>query len=147
MIRILLDSNIYNCLEADEATRIRILEMITNETIEIVVSPVIVDELRESPFRDVPNFFPITRITESVFVVGIARVGLARVGKGQTFNAHRGESKKSKDAIIADTADTDCEILVSEDKRCRERLNKVGKKCKALSYAEFKKWLQKMQPT
>lgn len=141
MVRVLLDSNIYNCVEAENTTRIRIAEMIASGTIEVVASPVIVNELRDSPFGDVPDFFPVKRITEAVFVVGIAVVGLARVGDGKIFNAHRGESTKTKDAIIADTADKDCEIFVSEDKRCRERLKQAGKRCSALSYADFKEWL------
>ena len=141
MVRVLLDGNIYNHLEVDKAARIRIAEMIAGGAIDVVASPIIVDELRESPFKGVPDFFPVTRITEAVFVVGIAVVGLARVGDGKIFNAHRGKSKKTKDAIIADTADRDCEIFVSEDRRCRERLKQAGKKCLALSYADFKEWL------
>ncbi len=103
MVRVLLDSNIYNILEVEEFTRNRIAELISNGNIEVVALPVIVDELRESAFGDVPNFFPITRITKTVFVVGIAVVGLARVGKGKIFDAHRGDSKKTKDAIVSDT--------------------------------------------
>lgn len=141
MIRVLLDTNIYDRLAADQAITSAIAEKIADGTLEVVVSPIIVGELKESQFQGVPGFFPITHITEAVAIVGYAIVGLARPSDGVMYNAHRGDSRKAKDAIIAETAESDCDMLVSEDKRCRSRLNKHAKKCKAVDYQQFIEWL------
>jgi hypothetical protein len=106
--------------------------------LEVVVSPIIVGELKESHFQGIPKFFPITCITEAVAIADYAIAGLARTSNGDIYNSHRSDSKKSKDAIIAETADSDCDIFVSEDNRCRSRLNKHADKCKAFDYTQFK---------
>lgn len=141
MVRVVFDSNIYDKLAADPETIGTIAEKIATGTLVVMVSPIIVDELRESQFGGVPQFFPIQQITEAIAVAGYAIAGLARPSDGVMYEAHRGTSKKSKDAIVAETAESDCDMLVSEDRRCRDRLNRHAKKCKALDYAQFKQWL------
>lgn len=142
MIRVLLDTNIYDKLAVDRATINTIAEKIAQGVLEVVVSPIIMGELKESHFQGMPTFFPVTNIPEGVAVVGYAIVGLARPSEGVVYNAHRGDSKKAKDAIIAETADSDCDLLVSEDNRCRTRLNTHAKKCKAVNFQYFKELLR-----
>ena len=59
---------------------------------------------------------------------------------GDVLNAHRGESKKTKDARIADSADALAEVFVSEDSRCRKRLAEFSQRCRAMSYTDFRSW-------
>lgn len=141
MTRVLLDGNIYDKLKADETTRRLIYEKIVAGILVVIASPIVVDELNESPFNGLPDFFPVKQITEAIAVAGYARAGLARVSNGEVYDAHRGTSKKSKDAIIAETANVDCDVFVSEDQRCRKRLKEVEPKCLVLSYDEYKEWL------
>lgn len=136
----MFDSHIYDSLAADPETRLGVARKIALGHFQVVASPIVVDELNDSPFKRAPDFFPVVHVTEAVAVVGYARVGLARLGIGKVYEAHRGQSQKSKDAIIAETAESDCGLFVSNDKRCRERLRKIAIKCRVMDYAEFKEW-------
>ncbi len=141
MICVLLDSNIYDKLAVDPEMIAIMNKKIAEGRLIVIVSPIIMDELKKSKFGGVPDFFPFTSIPEAVAAADYARADKARVGDGFTYEAHRGDSNKAKDAIIAETADSNCDIFVSEDKRCRVRLDKHAKHCKALDYEQFKRWL------
>lgn len=54
---------------------------------------------------------------------------------------HVGESNQGFDAIIAHSADSMGATLVSEDRRCRERLKRFAGSGRAMTYSEFKGWL------
>jgi hypothetical protein len=49
----------------------------------VIARPVLISELEASPFRGLPNWFPIETQPESVFVLGHARLGMARLGDGE----------------------------------------------------------------
>jgi hypothetical protein len=89
-----------------------------------------------------PTGSPLCLKAENVTVLGYASLGMTRLGEGNVYGEHRGESKKIPDAIIADPADGLADILVSEDRRCRERLKKIGARCKGMDYEEFSRWLR-----
>jgi|SRR5450756_1453993 len=141
MITALLDGNVYNKLRDDPDARAWAAECVSRGVLQVVATPVVLDELRASPFAGLPDFFPVAKEPEAVFVLGMARLGMARLGTGEVFTAHRGESAKTKDAIIAESADSLAEIFVSEDRRCRTRLARISSRCRALTYSEFREWL------
>lgn len=147
MDKAIFDTNIYDKLICDEQTCNAISELIVHNLLRVEVPRTIEDELIESPHQCVPNLFPIERISDSVVIVGHSKLGFARLGDGKFYAAHRGESQKFKDAIIADTVDSDCNIFVSEDNRCRNRLRELTDKCACFSYEEFKEWLSKQHQT
>jgi hypothetical protein len=89
-----------------------------------------------------PNWFPIAVEAESVTVLGYAPLGMTELGDGEVYAEHRGESKKIPDAIIADSAHVLADILVSEDRRCRERLKRIGTRCSGMDYEKFREWLR-----
>lgn len=64
------------------------------------------------------------------------------LGEGVVYDEHRGESKNIPDAIIADSANALADILVSEHRRCRERLKKISARCTSLDYEQFREWLR-----
>ena len=105
MQTILLDSNIYDKLWSDENTRLRLASLILHSKVHVIATPKIVDELTRSPFKGVPDWFDVDEEIEAVAVVGHARVGMARLGLGNVYGHHLGNSQKVKDAIIADSAD------------------------------------------
>ena len=141
MTTLLLDGNIYNKLRDDLEARTALADRVQAGEVRVFATPIVIDELNESPFRGIPNCFHVDLEPESVVVLGYARFGMARLGNGEVFAAHRGASKKTKDAIMADSADSLADLFVSEDSRCRKRLSQTSTKCRALSWFEFRQWL------
>jgi predicted nucleic acid-binding protein len=141
---LLLDVNIYNKLEADPGARATLAHAINAGLARVIATPIVVDELRESPFGGLPNWFPIKLEVENVAVVGYWRIGMARLGDGGVYTAHRGQSNKIPDAIIADSADSLADILVSDDHRCRKRLAEITSRCMAMDYQEFLTWVREL---
>ena len=138
---VILDGNIYNALSNDAETRTRLVQAIDDGLVRVIATPVVVDELVDSPFGGVPTWFPIDIETESVAVVGFWRIGMARLGDGEVFTKHRGESNNTPDAILADSANDLADILVTNDRRCRKRLSEISSTCEAIDYAQFRKRL------
>jgi hypothetical protein len=139
---ILLDGNAYNKLQLDVEARSTLRALVARGRARVIATPMILDELRQSPFGGPPNWFPIAVETESVTVPGYVPLGMTRLGDGQVYDEHRGESSKIPDAIIADSASALADILVSEDRRCRERLKRISTRCCGMDYAEFREWLR-----
>lgn len=144
MITVLFDCHIYDKLAVDRATCEAIRSLVDQRTIRVVATPMVLDELRRSPFGGVPDWFPVEIEPESVTVLGFAPLGKTRLGEGDVCTEHRGSSKKIPDAIIADSASSLADILVSEDRRCRDRLKKISTRCKGLDYREFCEWIKKL---
>ena len=138
MIKVILDCNIYDKLSEDENIRMLLASLVISREIAVIATPIVIDELRDSRFEGLPSWFPIVVEDESVFVLVFARLDSARLGDGEVFSKHRGSSIKTKDAIIADSAATIADLFVSEDKRCRKRLDEMNTKCRALTYDEFR---------
>ena len=146
MQTILLDSNIYDKLCSDENTRLRLTSLILHRKVRVIATPKIVDELTLSPFKGVPDWFDVDEEIEAVAVLDHARVGMARLGLGNVFGHHLGNSKKVADAIIADSADDLADIAVSEDGRFLCRLNSINGRCNAMGYKQFMAWLESEFP-
>ena len=146
MQTILLDSNIYDKLWSDENTRLRLASLILHSKVHVIATPKIVDELTRSPFKGVPDWFDVDEEIEAVAVVGHARVGMARLGSGNVYMHHRGNSQNVEDAIIADSADDLADIAVSEDGRFVRRLNSISGRCHAMGYTQFMAWLESEFP-
>lgn len=139
----LLDGMIYNLLGAEIQVRQQILALTRTNRIEIIASPVVVQELALSPFRGLPDWFPIAVVPEGIAISGLARSGMARSSTGQIYKAHLGQSKKSHDAVLAHSAHSIGATLVSDDHRCRERLKVLAGAASAFTYGEFKVWVGK----
>src|SRR6266478_5095937 len=142
MKTVLLDGMIYDALEPDIPTRTRIRGLIRSEVLRVIATPKVRDELEESPFRCIPAWFPVCLEPEAVFILGHGHLDQAALGEGDVFEQHRGKSEKVSDAIVADSADSLADILVSEDKRCRDRLKRISKRCIGMTYQEFIAWLK-----
>jgi predicted nucleic acid-binding protein len=78
---------------------------------------------------------------EGIAISGLARSGMARSSTGVMYKQHLGASRKGFDAIIAHSAHSMGATLVSEDRRCRERLKRLASSGSAMTYVEFKTWL------
>jgi len=142
MITVLLDSNVYDKLQGDEDARRQLATLVKDGKVRVIAPRVVVDELAASPFGGIPDFFEVEEVPDGVAVAGIAKAGAVVVSKGETFSRHLGNSKKGKDAVIAETAVNQAKILVSEDSRCRERLRSIGNKTESYDFEQFKDWLR-----
>lgn len=142
MTTILLDANVYDKLQADGESRATLRGLLDRGFAKMIATPIVLEELRRSPFGGIPVWFPGDVDAESVTVLDYAPLGMTNLGEGVVYGEHRGESKKIPDAIVADSADALADILVSEDRRCRERLKKISTRCTGLGYEEFREWLR-----
>jgi predicted nucleic acid-binding protein len=141
VLRVLLDGNVYNRLDVEPEIRAAVETLIEKGILQVFASPVVVKELQASPFGGIPNWFPVSVQPEGIGIAGLERAGMARSSVGRIFHAHRGESRKGYDAIIAESARTMRAMLVSDDRRCRERLKEIAGEDTAMSYNEFKVWV------
>jgi hypothetical protein len=141
MHTLLFDTNIYDLLAGDQITCDRVKTGIARGSLRVVINSIVRDELAKSPFRGIPDFFPVELLADSVMVPGLAIPGLARPGKGNVFAAHIGSSKQGKDAVIADSASNFADAFISNDGRSRRRLQNLGTSCVCVSYHEFTRWL------
>jgi len=142
MNKILLDGNIYNRLKIDEICRETISKLIKNKSVQIITTPVIRKELSDSPFKGIPDWFPVMPHLEAVAIVGEFMVGEAILGDGEVYTEHRGESMKVRDGIIAQSAHSYADIFVTDDNRCRKRFQQIKGDCIAMDYADFSAWLK-----
>jgi hypothetical protein len=136
MLKALLDGHIYDKFEADSASADLLKATVASGKIIVLMPRVVQDELAARP-AGVPCWLPVAQITDGVFVAGISIAGAARVGGGGVFESHLGESRKAgPDAVIAATAHSDADVLVSEDNRCRERAKQFTR-CECLTFDQF----------
>ncbi len=142
MNTVLLDGNVYDKLQVDAETRATLRALVDCGLIRVIATPMVLDELRRSPFGGIPDWLPVAVVAENVTVLGYATLGMTKLGDGEVYAEHRGESKKVPDAIIADSANALADILVSGDRRCRERLKKISTCCRGMDYEEFCRWLR-----
>ena len=141
MKKIVLDTNIFNHIESDDVIKTLINSLINSNKIEIIVPANVVRELNEGPFQGVPDWFEVKQITDSVFILDHTPLGEGRLGSGEVFSEHKGESKNISDAVIVDTAATDADIFVSNDKRARNRLKNIKSSFQVYDLEEFRTYL------
>ena len=143
MKTVLLDGNVYNELARDTETRADLCDCVARGMLRVVCTPRIQRELMDSPFRGIPDWFPVHHELESVSVLPF-RPGETRLGRGEVYRDHRGTSQQRSDAEIADAADTYADVFVTQDKRCRSRTRKYATKCRTLSFPDFRVWLRSL---
>ncbi len=142
--RLYLDGNVYDFLKGDEETRDLLSRCIAEGRVVVLVTPKVRDELLASPFGGIPTWFPVVEAIESVAVLNHWHLGEAALGEGEVFTAHRGGSKKVADAIIADSAASYADVLVSHDGRLRNRFAAIAKERTALDTTDLNTWLKNL---
>ena len=143
-MKIIFDGNIFDKIVNDLDLQELITLLAKDKILTVIVTRTIAEELMRSPFNGVPEFIPTEYMGNTVGRCGIMAAGDS-IGSGNIFDAHKGNSNKINDALIADAADRDADYLISDDKRLRKRLFEVSKLCKPLSFGEFLKMLKKLK--
>jgi len=147
--QIMLDSNILDdiingTISRDEFT------MAKKKNYKFFITHVQVDELNDCPDQEkrkklnlfLTTISPEMISTESV-VVGVSRVGFAKLGDGDKYDKLKNNSsniKKSKDALIGETALKNKLVLLSNDKQFRNKIRSEGGN--AISVDDFKKIIE-----
>lgn len=144
MTKVVLDCNVWDKLSLDHDGCARIRALCESGALEILVPDTLALQLQCSPFGGVPPWFPTSLTTDSVFVLNHTRLGFGRLGSGGVFTAHRGDSQQIADAVIVDSADTDADVFVSEDKRARKRYADLRGDARSLCYEEFRTRILKL---
>ncbi len=137
MLKITLDSNIYDLIALSPEIKDTVNSLSERGDILIQAPEFVVRELEDSPFCGIPDWFQVEVTTDSVFVVGVTPFGQGTLGGGTIYDEHLGNSKKYKDAVIADTAHGHSDILVTCDNRFRKRFQNISTECKVLVYTDF----------
>lgn len=143
LMKIILDSNIYDKLAIDTASQMKIRKLVDEGKIAVIVTSTIFEELLKSPFKGIPDYFKTEYTGNTVGRCGIMCAGDS-IGVGSIFDAHLGSSKKLNDALIADASDWKVDYLVSEDGRLRKRMRNISQNCIVLSYLNFVDMLKKL---
>ncbi len=137
-IRVVLDCNIWDELNADPPARERTRQLCEAGAVAVVVPDTLHQQLIASPLNGIPNWFPTTSLSDTVFVVDHSRLDHARLGRGTAYADHKGDSRQVSDAVIVDCADTDADVFVSQDRRARERYARMRDRGPAMDYDRFR---------
>ena len=137
MITLLLDSNIWDKLADNRMAREKINAMCSLGTLKVVVPTTLKQELLNSPFKDIPDWFLISEVNDSISILNHSRLGEANLGNGEAYRDHLGESQKVSDAVLADLAHSEGAIFVSEDKRARKRFAEFAGSKSSLDFVAF----------
>ena len=137
MAKFILDSNVFDQLEKRPELKERPHALVADGLITVLVPPTIKRELDQSPFQGVPTWFPVELTSDSVTILDYAQLRTSSLGIGDVYKTHKGISGILRDAVIADAANTDADIFVSEDGRCRKRLAQSSSSCKSMDFNEF----------
>lgn len=138
MTRIVLDANIWDKLAHDDVARARIRHLCENGALVVVVPDTLLRQLEASPFAGVPDWFPTEIAPDSVSVLDHSRLDSVRLGSGDIFACHLGESNQVSDAVLVDTADVDADVFISEDVRARKRYARLRDEGRSLDYKTFR---------
>ena len=149
MKKIMFDTNVFDKLP-------EFIDLIRDSTTqyEYFVTTIQIDELCEIPDHKIDirkrNFLMLADLRAklvplSVFVLGWARLGYARLGEGEVFNKILNKNKSNvEDAAIADTAVYEGCTLITNDDDLYERMDKNG--YDVMKFDDFIKTLQDTIP-
>jgi predicted nucleic acid-binding protein len=117
----LLDSNAYDPLVDDPEARALVLAACEEGHVELLMTHVQWDELGEiadATRRNAAASIPFVIVSTYGMILGLSRVGLARLGERHEIEAIRNSRHKhSRDALLATTAHRHGAVLVTNDRR------------------------------
>lgn len=120
--RYLVDSNIFDKIEATPGALDLVRRLTDGRKIELVTTHIQEDEIAgiaDAERRERIDEIPRTDVPTYGFVLDVSRLGMARLGEEAPIETIRSGNwaKYTKDALIAATSQFDGLTLVTEDKR------------------------------
>ena len=125
MKKIMIDTNIVDCIVAEEGFSGRLQNLHHSGRLTILTTHIQQDEIGEMPDtkqekrkklqETIAKIAPEVVPTEG-FVLNRSRLGLAALGRGESIDEFRkGNLKHTEDALIASTAEAKADVLVTEN--------------------------------
>ncbi|PIC86115.1 hypothetical protein CSV72_09875 [Sporosarcina sp. P20a] len=145
-MKVMIDTNIYDCLIVDEEVLSLVRSLIGEEIIEILTTHIQIDEVNnvnDITMRNNLLTVPTNEIKTRILVIGHSRIGKSKIGIGKEngikfISIHKDNPKHINDAIIAVTANANADILVTEDKKLKQKVQAQSSKLQVWNYKEFK---------
>jgi rRNA-processing protein FCF1 len=127
----MLDSNAFDEPAKRESDRQLTVRVARSKQIQLFTTYAQEDELDELASRKPEKYWRIASIPRdiilsSVFVLDHTPLGSGRLGGGKTYEAVRRGPRHVDDAVIADTAHAEGMVLVTSEKRLRNRATALG---------------------
>ncbi len=129
-MKLIFDSNVFDDLISGKLE----LETIEKSKYEIYITHIQVDEINECSDKErrarLFNFMTEIRpekIPTESFIIGTSRIGSAKIGDGHLIEELRmGNYKKTNDALIGETAIKNNLILITNDKKFKNKVVELG---------------------
>jgi hypothetical protein len=129
MERYLIDTIIHDAIVDTPGAASLVERLVAAGLVEFVVTHLQEDQLARVPDpkrRARLCAIPRTKVPTSDFIIGVSRLGMARLGEGRVLEAIRGEDEPTRhkltvDAEIAATAEREGLTLVTEDRQLARR--------------------------
>jgi hypothetical protein len=149
MKRIVIDTMVVDLIADTPGLLEQVQEAARRGALSFVVTHIIRDQLAAAPAgrRDTLlgayDALPKTQVPTKGFVLGLSRLGEARLGDGSEtgVSAHdvrpSGDMGGLADALIATTASGDADVLVTADSALRAKAQKAGVRCDVWDLAQF----------
>ena len=127
----MLDSNAFDELVEREADREIAGRLARSKQVEFFTTYAQEAELAELAARNPRKYWRVASIpreiiASSVFVLDHTPLGSGRLGSGGTYDAVRRGPRHVDDGVIADTAHAEGMILVTNERRLRNRATALG---------------------
>jgi predicted nucleic acid-binding protein len=144
-MRVMLDSNVHDRLEADQAVLGILREHIAEGRIKLVSTHVQRDELSLAPEPKRTALMAIYGLTESVSTTGavwdVSRWGECSWSTDEESASivalMAGNANHAEDALIAATAASEAEVFVTNDARLASKIQRANLSVKVWSWDEF----------
>ena len=153
MKRIAFDSNVLDAILASPRLVQAIQRAATAGELLLVSTHVQEDELAATPDEErrasllaLYRALPITTVATYGFVIGVSRVGMARIGDGSRTGVAIDDldskgRKHRRDALIGVTAAGEADVLVTCERRLRRRMKAARAPCEVWDFDEFREYV------
>jgi hypothetical protein len=153
MKRIAFDSCVLDAIEASPGLLQAIQRAAASGELILVSSHVQEDELAATPDEErrakllaLYRALPVTTVMTHGFVIGVSRVGMARIGDGSRTGVaiddlDSKERKHRRDALIGVTAAGEAHVFVTCDDRLRRRMRRAKAPCEVWDFDQFRQYV------
>jgi predicted nucleic acid-binding protein len=145
MQKIMLDTMEYDKLLATLDSYHRLLRLLSSGRIELLTTHIQRDQIRAAP--DHPKKASLLEIFAKARIIGtrgivfdVSRFDQAKFGSDEDHDIIK-RAKDAKDGLIAATASSGADTLVTDDKNFTKRLRKAHIECEVIDFTSFEKRL------
>ena len=153
MKRIAFDTNVLDAILGSPTLVQAIQRAATAGELLLVSTHVQEDELAATPNAErrakllaLYHALPVATVATHGFVIGVSRVGMARIGGGSRTGVAIDDldskgRKHRRDALIGVTAAGEADVLVTCERRLRTRMKAAGAPCEVWNFDEFRQYV------